>query len=169
STNGAQIDGPALFAEDRSAIRVRIERRMASARPISGFLRKAAKAPVVSMTAAVDSTGQYANAAFVDRFLITAKILQKHTFIMQHACIIHVAGALLPADQTFELLRQRQPFRVASALFGFVHWRDKRVDGVTALSQGPFDRRKMRLPLEKALIVGRYLPAVHHDEIQIAK
>jgi hypothetical protein len=121
---------------------------MASARPISGFLRKAAKAPVVSMTAAVDSTGQYANAAFVDRFLITAKILQKHIFIMQHACIIHVAGALLPADQTFELLRQRQPFRVASALFGFVHLRDKRVDGVTALSQ---DRRKMWLPLENAL------------------
>ena len=61
--------------------------------------------------------------------------MQEHALIVQHARIIHVVGALLPADQTFELLRQRQPFRRASALPGLVHLRGKRVDGVAALSR----------------------------------
>jgi hypothetical protein len=72
----------------------------------------------------------------VDRFLISAEIVQEHAFIMQHTCIVHVVGALLPANQTFELLRQRQSFRVASGLSGFVHLRGQRVDGVTGLSRG---------------------------------
>jgi hypothetical protein len=65
---------------------------------------------------------------------------------MQNTRIIHIAGALLPADQHFELLRQRQPFGVASALSGFVHLRGKRVDGVTALSQSRLtdERRSYR-------------------------
>ena len=44
---------------------------------------------------------------FFDRFLISTEIVQEHALVMQYACIIHVGGALLPADQSFELLRQR--------------------------------------------------------------
>ena len=58
STKGAQASGCANSAGcDGSSIAI-IERRNASARPIAGSLANSAKAPVVSWTAAFDSTGQ---------------------------------------------------------------------------------------------------------------
>ena len=54
---------------------------------------------------------------------------------MQDTCIIHIAGALLPADQRFELLRQRQPFGLVAGLARLFHLRSQRVDGVAALSR----------------------------------
>src|SRR5450755_3140242 len=59
STKGAQVDGWALSGDVVSSINDLIERRIASARPIVGSFCNSAKAPVVSLTAALVFTAQW--------------------------------------------------------------------------------------------------------------